>query len=121
MIAYRKTEVGREAHLQAVKRYKAGLKGRATLKRYKAGPKAKAARKRYRVKALINSNLRLRNIASCAVYRAIKKGLLEREPCIICGDPDAQAHHFNYAKPLKVVFFCRKHHRMYHRKELTYV
>jgi hypothetical protein len=84
-------------------------------KRYLASPKGKAALKRYRIKDRKKRN------ASDAVWRAIQKGVLEREPCIICGEPKSEAHHFNYDKKLKVIFFCRKHHQMYHRKELTYV
>ena len=100
--AYRKTEAGKAVHLQAAKRYQASRKGRATLKRYRK----KTRQKRY---------------VSVLVWRAVQRGDLVREPCIICGEPKSEAHHFNYDKKLKVIFFCRKHHQMYHRKELTYV
>ena len=44
------------------------------------------------------------------VYRAIKKGLLKKEPCHICGNPDSQAHHKDHNKPLEVEWLCRIHH-----------
>jgi len=50
------------------------------------------------------------------VSRAIKAGILEPEPCKICGAIDVQAHHEDYSKPLDVVWFCRKHHAEHHKK-----
>lgn len=40
---------------------------------------------------------------------------LAREPCEICGDVVAQAHHDDYNKPLEVRWLCVKHHREWHR------
>lgn len=45
------------------------------------------------------------------VMLAIKKGLLKRQPCEVCGDPKSEAHHPDHSKPLEVVFLCREHHR----------
>ena len=45
-----------------------------------------------------------------AVYKAIKKGLLIRKPCEVCGNPNSEAHHSDYSKPLMVQFLCRDHH-----------
>jgi hypothetical protein len=50
------------------------------------------------------------------VARAIKAGILEPEPCKICGAVDVQAHHEDYSKPLDVIWFCRKHHAEHHKK-----
>lgn len=49
------------------------------------------------------------------VYCAIKSGKLIKKPCVVCGDRDSCAHHEDYAKPLCVVWLCRKHHRERHR------
>jgi len=46
--------------------------------------------------------------------RAIKKGTIVRQPCEICGKPNAQAHHEDYSKPLDVRWLCFKHHREAH-------
>ena len=50
------------------------------------------------------------------VAYAIRTGKLKRKPCRVCGDPKSEAHHPDYNQPLKVVFFCRKHHEMEHHK-----
>ena len=44
-------------------------------------------------------------------HQAVKNGLLIRLPCEICGDPNSEAHHDDYSKPLEVKWFCKKHHK----------
>src|ERR1035437_10181602 len=44
------------------------------------------------------------------VMLAIKKGILKRQPCEVCGDPKSEAHDPDHSKPLKVVWLCRSHH-----------
>jgi hypothetical protein len=46
-----------------------------------------------------------------AVSNAVRDGRLARKPCEVCGDPKAQAHHDDYAKPLEVRWLCFRHHR----------
>ena len=50
------------------------------------------------------------------VAKAIKEGQLKREPCLLCGELNAQAHHADYDKPLDVVFLCLQHHRQFHER-----
>ena len=54
------------------------------------------------------------------VARAIEKGALVREPCIVCGEPKTEAHHFNgYLGEnawSQIEWRCRTHHRQVHRK-----
>lgn len=38
------------------------------------------------------------------------------KPCEVCGDKKTHRHHPDYSKPLEVVFLCRKHHGLVHRK-----
>ena len=47
--------------------------------------------------------------ARSAVQIALKNGTLIKFPCF-CGDPNSEAHHEDYSKPLVVVWLCRKHH-----------
>jgi len=54
--------------------------------------------------------------ASNKVHHAIKKGLIEKEPCQICGRLPSYAHHCDYNKPLDVMWLCRKCHTEWHRK-----
>jgi len=44
----------------------------------------------------------------------MRAGQLKRQPCIICGAEQVDAHHVDYLKPLEVVWLCRKHHLALH-------
>ena len=50
------------------------------------------------------------------VMVAIKKGLINPQPCEVCGEEKSQAHHDDYSKPLEVRWLCNKHHRQWHAK-----
>lgn len=50
------------------------------------------------------------------VFVAVRNGTLKRENCF-CGNKKSQSHHENYDKPLKVIWFCKKHHTEYHQKK----
>jgi ribosomal protein S27AE len=54
--------------------------------------------------------------ANKAVERALKRGLLTREPCEHCGAEKAQAHHHDYSKPLDVQWLCQKCHSAEHAR-----
>ena len=52
------------------------------------------------------------------VFRLIRRGLLSRKPCEICGAEKSEAHHDDYSEPLKIVWLCHfHHHRIKHPKE----
>jgi hypothetical protein len=44
----------------------------------------------------------------------IKKGLVKKLPCQVCGSLESQAHHDDYSKPLDVKWLCRDHHLELH-------
>lgn len=48
------------------------------------------------------------------VRHEIKMGRMARGPCALCGDPQTQAHHSDYTKPLEVTWLCHEHHRRSH-------
>lgn len=52
---------------------------------------------------------RQKNFAHGAVRNALKYGRIKKEPCK-CGSMQVEAHHFDYDRPLDVVWVCRKHH-----------
>jgi len=54
--------------------------------------------------------------AQAALRSAVKRGLVERQPCKVCGSLDADAHHADYSKPADVVWLCRLHHKAEHRR-----
>lgn len=52
------------------------------------------------------------------VGKAIKKGVLHRQPCVVCGKAKAHAHHHDYSKPLAVIWLCAVHHSALHHGKL---
>lgn len=48
-----------------------------------------------------------------AVWKAIRKGELKKQPCYVCGSV-AEAHHPDYDRPLDVVWLCPPHHKQAH-------
>lgn len=54
-------------------------------------------------------------LAHLTVQNAIRLGLLERQPCQVCGAEKSEAHHPDYDRPLEVQWLCRKHHKAAHR------
>lgn len=41
---------------------------------------------------------------------------LERQPCEVCGEESAEAHHYDYIHPLNINWLCKKHHGEEHRR-----
>ncbi|HDY67408.1 MAG TPA: hypothetical protein ENH85_06440 [Candidatus Scalindua sp.] len=41
---------------------------------------------------------------------------LERQPCEVCGEENAEAHHYNYDHPLNINWLCKEHHGMEHKR-----
>jgi len=82
------------------------------LKKYRNSKNGRATRhdEIIKYKAKNRDNFR----AYTALYRAIKKGIVSKMPCIVCGEP-AFGHHENYSKPLDVIWFCPKHHSDLHK------
>jgi len=58
----------------------------------------------------------LRYYARTAVGNALRDGRLVRQPCKICGNPESEAHHPDYSKPLEVVWLCKACHAAEHQK-----
>ena len=48
------------------------------------------------------------------VFKALKRGILNKSPCKVCGNEKAQAHHSDYSKPLWVEWLCAIHHKRKH-------
>ena len=54
---------------------------------------------------------RVRIRARAIVRTRIHRGQLRRGRCVVCGTPDAQAHHADYTKPLDITWLCPVCHR----------
>lgn len=55
--------------------------------------------------------------AHIIVGNAVRDGRLHKQPCEICGDAKADAHHDDYSKPLDVRWLCRPCHSDLHKIE----
>lgn len=58
-----------------------------------------------------------------ALRSAIRRGLIEREPCEVCGAEHGingaviHGHHDDYGQPMAVRWLCMLHHRQHHAAE----
>jgi len=57
--------------------------------------------------------------AQNALYRAMQKGVVVREPCMVCGEDKVHGHHHDYNKPLDVMWLCVEHHKLIHYEKET--
>lgn len=48
------------------------------------------------------------------VNYAIEHEKIRRQPCQKCGEPNADAHHEDYSKPLEIIWLCKRHHKEIH-------
>lgn len=55
-------------------------------------------------------------LAHLAVKNALNLGILQRQPCAVCGAEKAEAHHPDYERPYEVQWLCRKHHKAAHAR-----
>lgn len=51
-----------------------------------------------------------KNLARYKLNKAVKKGLIIKQPCEKCNDIKSEAHHPDYRKPLSIIWLCRIHH-----------
>jgi len=61
-------------------------------------------------------NNREKYIAHSRFGYAYRTGKIKKKPCEICGDPNTEAHHPDYGKPLEVVWLCDYHHKEEHKR-----
>lgn len=61
-----------------------------------------------------NRRWRKRNPAATKAHSKVdtakRAGRLKKQPCEVCGNPRASAHHDDYSKPLQVRWLCHDHH-----------
>ena len=51
-----------------------------------------------------------------AVRTKLRNGTLKKGKCVICDSTKTEAHHEDYSKPFDIVWLCKKHHGLIHRK-----
>jgi hypothetical protein len=54
--------------------------------------------------------------AHIALASAIRRGIVQRGPCEVCGAEKVDGHHPDYDRPAHVIWLCRKHHGALHRE-----
>jgi len=54
--------------------------------------------------------------AHMALRSALRRGLVEKQPCERCGCEHSEAHHGDYDRPMDVRWLCRPHHKEEHRR-----
>lgn len=54
--------------------------------------------------------------AHSCLRSAIRRGLIERQPCEICGAEPTDGHHKDYDVPMRVTWLCRRCHKAAHRQ-----
>jgi hypothetical protein len=120
---YRQTKKGRETE----RRYTTSDTARAARRRYKKSDKGVVARRSWRktekgkqLEFRANRKRRLTQpekiSARAAVSTALKKGVLIKGPCEVCGSTKVEGHHEDYSKPLEVNWLCQDHHQELHRQ-----
>jgi hypothetical protein len=114
--------------IQNVKNFhKNGIYYQSWCKKCCLGRDNKEAKKKYAIKkrkedpesfCLWQKKYRLKNQdkinAQGKTNRAIKNGKLKRKKCRDCERLDTHGHHYDYSKPLKVVWLCPVHHKREH-------
>ncbi len=82
-----------------------------------SGSKSSAEYKRsYDAKYRLRDGVRLKIAARSKVLAALRTSTLQRQPCQVCGNEEAEAHHEDYSKPLDVWWLCKTHHAARHRE-----
>lgn len=55
--------------------------------------------------------------AHSCLQSALRRGLIEKQPCEVCGAPEVDGHHDRYHEPMAVRWLCRGHHKALHKAE----
>lgn len=63
-----------------------------------------------------NASHPLELLAHQYVRSALKRGLITKGPCDVCGAEEVDAHHDDYQRPGDVRWLCRRHHQQLHAK-----
>jgi len=70
-------------------------------------PRQAAWRERNQLKVWAHSTLR----------GALRRGILKRQPCEVCGAEEGETHHPNHFVALDVQWLCRAHHKALHAEQ----
>jgi uncharacterized OB-fold protein len=112
--------------------YRASCKqcDKAMDKKYKETPEGRSAHNRAKKKYVLNNpNYYQRHCgewqrknpekvnAHQLLNQAVSSGRIIKQPCAKCGELKVVAHHFDYTKPLEVIWLCYFHHSELHKQK----
>ena len=89
---------------------------------YNKSPRGREKRRERYLRIRSSPELRKRARAHAAVYKAVKRGDLQRpDSCPVCGSSERriEGHHKDYSKPLEVDWVCSQCHADIHRDQQT--
>ena len=109
--SYRKTETGYKNTLNAIKKWESKnpkkirkIRYEIAMRTYARNIKIPSEHKKY--------------LARWKFGDKIDRGLIKRQPCVICQTPNALGHHPDYRKPYLICWLCPKHHVLHHHGKL---
>jgi hypothetical protein len=85
-------------------------------KKYRKMDKYAEYRRKYQVERIKNPVEKKKHLCRIKTNYLVSTGVIKKLGCANCGDNKAEAHHSNYNYPERVVWLCRKHHRLIHNK-----
>lgn len=53
--------------------------------------------------------------ARAYVKEYVRRGVIKKSNCAVCGSDNTEMHHNDYNKPLEVVWLCREYHLALHK------
>lgn len=77
--------------------------------------RAKELKPIVKVLPLTKEEKKLRRDARALTNSALRRGILTRGPCEVCGTDMVEAHHDDYYKALDVKWLCKQHHDEHHK------
>lgn len=67
---------------------------------------------------LLEPEAKKRQIARDYARVYLRRGKIQRQPCLMCGSDQAEMHHEDYSKPLEIRWLCRPCHLAVHSGEV---
>lgn len=78
---------------------------------------AKWMRENRKIYSELAGSQKQKNCARSYVNVYVRRGILIKQSCEICGNENAEKHHDDYSKPLQVRWFCRSCHLNFHKQK----
>ena len=83
---------------------------------YDKDPKVRARKAENQKRYRNSPELRMRHEARWQANNALQSGKIIKQPCIKCGNHEAQMHHPDYFRPLDIEWLCAPCHRNEHAR-----